>query len=233
MVGSYVKKLAAEAGLDPDVAKAVPCTDKKRKDRRISNEDWVNPHDSEVKVSWTNDWACDRAYKPEHLTDLESGAIIWTEARVGDAHGSEGPCERVLEGCATLARVREDPKQEKVDESFTTDEDFISLEEICASRRRKEKQRKVTRQTLCKTRVAVESKSGKALLRKCEEHLERAFASALDQGGHEAGEPALDDEPDQTADLRGTRLRPLALDAQALRVRDTQTMDALQGLAAR
>ena len=194
----YVKKLAAEAGIDPEDTKAVRRFDKKRKGRKTSNKDWVNPHDPDAKVGKTKDGACDMGYKPEHLTDLESGAIVRAEVRWGDAGDSEELSERVLEGCATLARVCEDPKQEKVGKSLTTDEGYFSVEEVCAlqgerirtvmgdpheTRRNKDKQCKVTRQTLHRANSAVKSKSGKALLRKRGEHLERSFAHVLDHGG--------------------------------------------------
>jgi transposase len=194
----YVKRLAAEAGIDPDDAKAVRRFDKKRKGRKTSNEEWFNPHDPDAKVGRTKDGACDMVYQPEHLTDLETGAIIQAEVRTGDCGDSEELSDRVLEGCRTLAKVCEDPKQEKVGRSLTTDEGYFSAEEVCAlqsegirtvmgdpheSRRNKDKQCKVTRQTLNKAKRAVKSKSGKALLRKRGEHLERSFAHVLDHGG--------------------------------------------------
>lgn len=199
---SYVKKLAAEAGIDPDDTKAVRRFDKKREGRKTSNEDWVNPHDPEAKVGRTKDGACDMVYKPEHLTDLDTGAIIRVEVRAGDAGDSEGLCERVMKGCEILARVCDDPQQEKVGQSLTTDEGYFSLEEVCAlqcegirtimgdphaAKRREDKLCKFGRQTLRKARVAVQSKSGKALLRKRGEHIERSFAHVLDQGGMRRG----------------------------------------------
>jgi hypothetical protein len=137
-------------------------------------------------------------YQPEYLTDLETGAIIRAEVRTGDSGDSEELSDRVLEGCRALAGVCEDPKQEKVGRSLTTDEGYFSAEEVCAlqsegirtvmgdpheSHRNKDKRCKVTRQTLNKAKRAVKSKSGKALLRKRGEHLERSFAHVLDHGG--------------------------------------------------
>src|SRR4030095_9478717 len=77
----YVRKLAAENGIDPQDAKAVRRFDKKRSGRKTSNEEWVNPHDPEAKVGKTKDGATDMTYRPEHVTDLESGAIISTQVR--------------------------------------------------------------------------------------------------------------------------------------------------------
>jgi hypothetical protein len=79
----YVRKLAAEAGIDPTDAKAVRRFDRKRPDRKTSNREWQNPHDPEAKVGRTKDGATDMIYKPEHISDLESGAIVRAEVRLG------------------------------------------------------------------------------------------------------------------------------------------------------
>lgn len=194
----YVRKLAAESGIDPDDTKAVRRFDKKREGRKTSNEDWHNPHDPEAKVGRTKDGACDMVYQPEHVTDLETGAILRAEVRPGDAGDSVDLSLRVMEACQTLARTCEDPEQQRVGRSLTTDEGYFSVEEVCClqgegirtvmgdphqSRRRQDQPCQMTRQVLRKARQAVESQSGKALLRKRGEHLERSFAHVLDQGG--------------------------------------------------
>ena len=72
----YVKELAREQGVDPQDEGAVRRFDQKRPGRRTSNQEWKNPHDPQAKVGRTKDGACDMIYKPEHVTDLESGAIV-------------------------------------------------------------------------------------------------------------------------------------------------------------
>jgi transposase len=49
----YVKRLATEAGVDPQDTKAVRRFDKKRPGRKTSNDDWQNPHDPEARVGRT------------------------------------------------------------------------------------------------------------------------------------------------------------------------------------
>ena len=49
----YVKRLAAEVGIDSADTKAVRRFDKKREGRKTSNQDWQNPHDPEAKVGRT------------------------------------------------------------------------------------------------------------------------------------------------------------------------------------
>ena len=93
----YVKRLGAEAGIDPDDTKAVRRFDKKREGRRTSNKEWVNPHDPDAKVGMTKHGTCDMIYKPEHVTDLESGAIVAATVRLGDEGDTRDRAARVLE----------------------------------------------------------------------------------------------------------------------------------------
>jgi len=194
----YVKELAEAAGIDPQDTKAVRQFDKKREGRKTSNEEWINPHDPEAKVSKNKHGATDMLYKPEHVTDLESGAIVRAEVRPGDAGDTQGLTDRMLEASATLGRVCDDPRQEKVARSVTADEGYFSAEQAVAlqgegfrtvigdphaAKRNKKTQPAVVREALGKAKRAVRSKSGKALLRKRGEHLERSFAHLLDQGG--------------------------------------------------
>ena len=51
--GAYVKKLAEAAGVDPSDAAAVRRFDKKRPGKKMSNEEWRNPHDPDVKIGRT------------------------------------------------------------------------------------------------------------------------------------------------------------------------------------
>ena len=86
----YVRGLAAAAGVNPEDAKAVRRFDRKRPGRKTSNQEWVNRNDPAAKIGRTKDGACDMIYQPEHVVDLESGAIVSAQVRPGDAGDSEG-----------------------------------------------------------------------------------------------------------------------------------------------
>lgn len=193
----YVKTLAAEAGVDPDDTKAVRQFDKKRPGRKTSNRDWFNPHDPDAKVGMTKHGACDMIYKPEHTTDLDTGAIVAAETRLGDQGDTQDLGHRMLAVGETLARICNDPHQKKVLTSLTADEGYFAVEEICilqqdrirtivgdphAKRRDKKNQCKVTKETLNKAKRAVKSQSGKELLKKRGELIERSFCHVLDHG---------------------------------------------------
>src|SRR5665213_1213616 len=194
----YVKALAREAGVNPEDTKAVRRFDKKRSGRKTSNQEWVNPHDEEAKVGRTKHGATDMIYKPEHLSDLESGAIIDVAVRPGDAADNDaGMAQRVLAAVGTLMEVAPDANPEKLGATVVADEGYFALGQIaelqrCGMRtviadphaaRRRADLPKEERRTLRRARAATRSQSGKALLRKRGEHLERGFAHVLDHGG--------------------------------------------------
>ena len=195
----YVRRLAAEAGIDPADTKAVRRFDRKREGRKTSNQDWQNPHDPGAKVGRTKDGATDMTYKPEHVTDLESGAIVRVEVRPGDAaDNDESLCERVMAAVAVLSEAMPEQPVDKLGSELCADEGYFAMEQVTrlqacgvrtvigdpqAARRNPEKAGKEQRMALSHARRSVRSASGKALLRKRGEHLERSFCHMLDQGG--------------------------------------------------
>jgi transposase len=195
----YVKRLATEAGVDPQDTKAVRRFDKKRPGRKTSNDDWQNPHDPEAKVGRTKDGACDMVYKPEHISDLESGAIIHAEVRAADAADNDATLKaRLMKARATLKKVLPKKERAKAMSEVCADEGYFATEQIASlqqagvrtiigdpqqARRKKENQSRRQKRALRRAKRAVSSASGKALLRKRGEHLERGFCHVLDHGG--------------------------------------------------
>ena len=195
----YVRALAAQAGIDPQDTKAVRRFDKKREGRKTSNAEWVNPHDVEAKIGRTKDGACDMTYKPEHVTDLESGVILRAEVRPGDAaDNDETLCERVLESVATFSEAAPEVALETHQVALGGDEGYFALSQIAelqacgvrtviadphATRRNPARASAQERSALRRASRARCSQSGQALLRKRGEHLERSFAHVLDHGG--------------------------------------------------
>jgi predicted DNA-binding ribbon-helix-helix protein len=193
----YVKELAAQEGVDPEDEGALRRFDKKRPGRRTSNEEWKNPHDPQAKVGRTKDAACDMIYKLEHVTDLESGAIVQAEVLEGDHVDTRALSERVACAVEVVNRIVAN-EQDGVVRSLTADKGYFAIEEIAqiqefdirtvigdanAARRRKEALSAPLRKALHRAARAVKSQSGKALLRKRGMHLERSFEHVLDEGG--------------------------------------------------
>jgi transposase len=194
----YVRRLAAEAGVDIKDEEAVRRFDKKRPGRKTSNQEWVNPHEAEARIGKTKDGATDMIYKPEHVVDLETGAIVAAEVRPGDAADMAQLPERLVEAGVTLSQVMPGEAIEKLGQSATTDKGYFALAEIAqlqalgirtvvsdpqAAQRRRDKLSQEERAVLDRAQRAVGSKSGKALLRRRGQHLERSFEHILDEGG--------------------------------------------------
>jgi transposase len=197
----YVKGLAREAGVDTEDAAAVARFDKKRKGRTTSNKDWYNPDDPDAKTGRTKDGACDMIYKPEHTVDLESGAIVAAEVRAGDAGDTQGLAERIIEAAETVEDLhgKEHARGASHVKSLTADKGYFAAAELAviqeetgartvisdpnAARRKPENAQPEERQAVERAARAVKSKSGKALLKKRGEKVERSFAHVLDCGG--------------------------------------------------
>lgn len=193
----YIKKLAAEAGIDPEDTKAVRRFDKTRPGRKTSNQEWVNRHDPEARIGRTKDGATDMIYKPEHVSDLESGAIVRAEVRPGDAGDTQELSERVASAIGTLGEVCGAEALPRLGAELAADEGYFAVGELAilqamevrtvisdphASRRRRDLPA-AQRQVLRRAHAAAQSQSGKALLRRRGEHLERGFCHVLDHGG--------------------------------------------------
>lgn len=194
----YVKGLAAEAGIDPQDDAAVRKYDKKRPGRRTSNKEWKNPHDEDARIGKTKDGACDMIYKPEAVTDLETGAIVAAEVLPGDQADTTGLSERVGEAVAVIQEVCGSEKKTAQVQSLTADKGYFAAGEITtlqewdlrtvvadrqAGKRKKENYTPQEWKAIQGANRSVRSASGKELLRKRGMHLERPFEHILDEGG--------------------------------------------------
>ena len=119
-------------------------------------------------------------YKPEHIVDLESGAIIAAEVRLGDAGDTEKLSTRVLEAVELVDEIYAQDHVEGTSrvKDLTGDKGFHSP----AARRQPDNLEPEARQALERAARAVKSKSGKEQLKKRGEHIERGFAHVLDCG---------------------------------------------------
>ncbi len=72
----YVLRLARESGIvEPTIEEAVRL-DRRRKGKKTSNADWKSSTDPDARIAHLKDGRTRLAYKPEHVVDLETGAIV-------------------------------------------------------------------------------------------------------------------------------------------------------------
>jgi transposase len=192
----YVKRLAAEEGIDPEDTVAVRRFDRHRPGKG-SNQQWQNPHDPDAKIGRTKDGATDMIYKPEAVVDLDTGAVVQADVHRGDQADHKEMATRVLEAQQTINQACEQPLQTLSVTSVTSDKGYYAVGELEAlqhegirtvisdpvDNRRVDKLEPQQQRAVRAARRSVKSKSGKALLRRRGMHIERSFAHILDCGG--------------------------------------------------
>lgn len=192
----YVKRLAAESGIDPDDAAAVRKFDRHRPGKG-SNQEWVNPNDSDAKIGRTKDGATDMIYKPEAVVDLDTGAIVQAQVHPGDQVDHKEMATRVLEAQQNINQAAGEKLDTLTVNTVTSDKGYYAVSELQAlqqedirtviadpiDNRRLDKLQTDQKKAVQAARRSVKSKSGKDLLRRRGMHIERSFAHILDCGG--------------------------------------------------
>jgi transposase len=192
----YVKRLAAESGIDPEDSAAVRKFDRHRPGKG-SNQEWVNPYDPDAKIGRTKDGATDMIYKPEVVVDLDTGAIVQAQVHPGDQADHKEMATRVLEAQQNINEAAGETLDTLTVNSVTSDKGYYAVNELQAlqqedirtviadpiDNRRLDKLEPDEKKAVQAARRSTKSTSGKDLLRRRGMHIERSFAHILDCGG--------------------------------------------------
>jgi len=192
----YVKRLAAESGIDPEDTAAVRKFDRHRPGKG-SNQEWVNPYDPDAKIGRTKDGATDMIYKPEAVVDLDTGAIVQAQVYPGDQADHKEMATRVLEAQQNINEAAGEKLDTLTVNSVTSDKGYYAVNELQAlqqedirtviadpiDNRRLDKLEPDEKKAVQAARRSTKSTSGKDLLRRRGMHIERSFAHILDCGG--------------------------------------------------
>jgi transposase len=192
----YVRRLASENGVDPKDSEAVRQFDRKRP-KKMSNDDWKNPHDPDAKIGPTKAGAIDMIYKPEHTVDLDTGAIVQAEVRLGHEADLKDLALHVLQAQENINQAQDRPADSLTIQSTTADKGYHAMMELSQlqqegirtvisdpiKNRQFEKLTPEEAKAVRQARRSARSESGKTLLKRRGMHLERSFAHVLDAGG--------------------------------------------------
>ncbi len=80
----YLRGLAAEAGIEEPSGEDLQRMDRKRKGKKLSNEDWRSTTDRDARIGRMKDGRTRMIYKAENTVDLDTGAIAAAELFAGD-----------------------------------------------------------------------------------------------------------------------------------------------------
>ena len=80
----FIKRLAEENGMENPTEEDARRFDRSRKGKKMSNKDWKSPTDSGARIAKLKDGRTRMAYKPEHVVDLETGALVGVAVHQAD-----------------------------------------------------------------------------------------------------------------------------------------------------
>jgi len=200
----FLKGLAKESGIETPTREDLARLDRKRKNK-ASNEDWVNPHDQDARITKMKDDRTHLAHKAEHAVDLKTGAVLAVtlqEANQGDTATVIETLAQAGENGAELMRTEKPSQKTKMHlrgiEEVVTDKGYHSGATLVMLKNAEvrsyipEKKQKGQRHwdgkgkqqlAVYENRRRVNGAYGKRLLRKRGELIERSFAHCYDTGG--------------------------------------------------
>ena len=102
----YVTRLMREDGtIEPDAEpsdEAIRRYDQRRKDKRVSNQEWMSPNDPESRIAKLKDGRTHTAYKAEHVVDLKTDLVLAAEIRPADHADTDTLVDSVVQAQINL-----------------------------------------------------------------------------------------------------------------------------------
>jgi transposase len=198
----FLKQLAKESGIETPTREQLAKLDRKRP-KKGSNEDWVNPHDPDAEITKMKDGRTHLAHKAEHAVDLETGAVLAVTLQAANA-GDTNTVYETLAQCgenlreaaneaeldAEAAAKLEGPAELVLDKGYHSNDVLVVLKQAevrayCSEpdRGRRNWCGKAEEQTATyQNRRRIQGDRGKALLRQRGERVERSFAHLYETG---------------------------------------------------
>ncbi len=190
----YVRRLADEAGVEVETDEDLRRFDRKRKDKKVSNEEWRSPTDADSRIAKMKDGRTRLAYKAEHVVDLDSEFVLEAAVHHADHSDSETLIESVVGGQMNLVRAGSEQEIEEAvaDKGYHKASTLAECEwwnvrtyipEQERGRRRWTEKPPEQERAFRANRRRVRGKRNKRLQRKRSEYVERSFAHVCETGG--------------------------------------------------
>jgi len=119
----FLAGLAEAAGIENPTAAQAQALDRQRKGKKTSNTDWTSPTDPEARIAKLKDGRTRLAYKPEHVVDLETGAITGVVVHLADRGDTETLMESLSAAQENLRRVAPDEDDTPPDDGAASGEE--------------------------------------------------------------------------------------------------------------
>ena len=190
----YLRTLAQAEGMEDPSEEDLRRMDRARKNKKVSNQDWHNPHDPDARIAKMKDGRTHLAYKAEHAVDLKSEAIVAAQVTHADrGDGATGVETLKVAQTNVLAADNNALVTELVADKGYHDNGLLAQCSDQAVRtyipERKQKKRRWTdkpahyERAFRANRKRVRGSKGKRLNRWRSERCERTFAHVCETGG--------------------------------------------------
>lgn len=192
---AYLRRLAAEAGIENPSDDELKRFDRKRKRKKMSNRDWTSETDPDSRIMRMKDGRTHLSYKAEHVVDLDTDMIL----SAGIHSGDRGDPDSLMESLDATGKNLVGVDEHLAVKELAADKGYHSTEKLVACGARKirtyipESRARYKRVWTNKpegwkeafhgNRRRCRGEHGKALQRLRSEHVERSFAHTCETGG--------------------------------------------------
>jgi transposase len=191
----YLRRLLAEQGVENPTDEDLRRFDRTRKDKRVSNEEWVSKTDPESRIAKMKNGETHLAYKAEHVIDPESEVVLAASIRPADHADVDTLVDSVIEAQVNLdeAGIEVEIEEAVADKGYHAADtielaDALGIRTYIPERKVKGKRNlrdlpEEKRRAVLNNRRRVRRAKSKRLQRKRSERVERSFAHVCDTGG--------------------------------------------------
>ena len=195
----FVTRLMREEGViekdDEPTDEEVRRFDQKRKNKKVSNDEWVSPNDPESRIAELKDGRTHLAYKAEHVVDLKSDIILAAEIYPADHGDTQTLVDSVLEAVENVQQAGAEREIEEIvaDKGYHAAETIELAEDLnfrtyIPERKRPHRSRWTDKppefqQAVYANRRRLQRDKSRTFQKLRSERVERTFAHLCDTGG--------------------------------------------------
>ena len=192
---AYLTRLAQEAGIENPTDEDLRRFDKKRTDKKVSNDDWQSSSDPGSRIAKMKDGTTHLAYKAEHVVDLGSDFVLAatiTPANHSDAEtlvDSVMQAQMNLEAAGSETKIEEAAADKGYHKAGTLElADDLNFRTYIPEPKRRYRYRWIDKsvgqqKAVYANRRRMGRAKGKRLQRQRSEQVERSFAHVCETGG--------------------------------------------------
>jgi transposase len=192
----YLRRLLQdEEGVENPTDEELRRFDRRRKDKRVSNEEWVSPTDADSRIAKMKDGRTHLAYKAEHVIDLETELVLAVPIYHADAGDADTLVDSVMEAQVNLSEAGIDAEIEEAvaDKGYHSTAalelaDSLNIRTYIPEPKRRGERNwhdvpEEKRRAVLNNRRRTRRRKSKHLQRLRSERVERSFAHVCDTGG--------------------------------------------------